>query len=58
LIEAGAEDYVEKNSLAPVPGMNLLPKNTGKSDLPDQPQTRNCFQQHPAGQAITNNEKQ
>jgi CheY-like chemotaxis protein len=26
LIEAGAEDYVEKNSLAPVPGVNLLPK--------------------------------
>ncbi len=26
LIEAGAEDYVEKNSLAPLPGMNLLPK--------------------------------
>jgi putative two-component system response regulator len=26
LIEAGAEDYVEKNSLAPLPGINLLPK--------------------------------
>ncbi len=26
LIEAGAEEYVEKNSLAPVPGVNLLPK--------------------------------
>jgi CheY-like chemotaxis protein len=26
LIEAGAEDYVEKNSLAPLPGVNLLPK--------------------------------
>ena len=26
LIEAGAEDYVEKNTLMPVPGMNLLPK--------------------------------
>jgi CheY-like chemotaxis protein len=26
LIEAGAEDYIEKNSLMPVPGMNLLPK--------------------------------
>jgi len=26
LIEDGAEDYVEKNSLAPAPGMNLLPK--------------------------------
>jgi two-component system alkaline phosphatase synthesis response regulator PhoP len=25
LIEAGAEDYVEKNSLAPQPGVNLLP---------------------------------
>ena len=25
LIEAGAEDYVEKNSLAPLPGVNLLP---------------------------------
>jgi CheY-like chemotaxis protein len=26
LVEAGAEEYVEKNSLAPVPGINLLPK--------------------------------
>jgi CheY-like chemotaxis protein len=26
LIEDGAEDYVEKNLLMPVPGMNLLPK--------------------------------
>ena len=26
LIEAGAEDYVEKNSLAPLPGVNVLPK--------------------------------
>jgi two-component system, cell cycle response regulator DivK len=26
LIEAGAEDYVEKNSLTPVVGVNLLPK--------------------------------
>jgi DNA-binding response OmpR family regulator len=26
LIEAGAEDYVEKNSLMPMPGMNVLPK--------------------------------
>ena len=26
LIEAGAEDYLEKNSLMPVPGMNLLPE--------------------------------
>jgi CheY-like chemotaxis protein len=26
LIEDGAEDYIEKNSLAPVRGMNLLPK--------------------------------
>jgi putative two-component system response regulator len=26
LIEAGAEDYIEKNTLMPVPGMNLLPK--------------------------------
>jgi CheY-like chemotaxis protein len=26
LVEAGAEEYVEKNSLAPVPGVNLLPK--------------------------------
>jgi CheY-like chemotaxis protein len=26
LIEAGAEDYVEKNSLVPLPGINLLPK--------------------------------
>src|SRR5208283_2424586 len=26
LMEAGAEEYVEKNSLAPVPGVNLLPK--------------------------------
>ncbi|MFY9793628.1 MAG: response regulator [Candidatus Sulfotelmatobacter sp.] len=25
LIEAGAEDYVEKNALAPQPGVNLLP---------------------------------
>lgn len=26
LIEEGAEDYIEKNSLMPVRGMNLLPK--------------------------------
>lgn len=26
LVEAGAEEYVEKNALAPVPGINLLPK--------------------------------
>jgi CheY-like chemotaxis protein len=26
LIEAGAEDYVEKSSLSPAPGINLLPK--------------------------------
>jgi len=26
LIEAGAEEYIEKNSLTPVQGMNLLPK--------------------------------
>ena len=26
LIEAGAEDYVEKGLLAPAPGVNLLPK--------------------------------
>lgn len=26
LIEAGAEEYVEKNSLCPMPGLNLLPK--------------------------------
>jgi CheY-like chemotaxis protein len=26
LIEAGAEDYVEKNSLMPMPGVNVLPK--------------------------------
>jgi CheY-like chemotaxis protein len=26
LIDAGAEDYIEKNSLVPVRGMNLLPK--------------------------------
>jgi putative two-component system response regulator len=26
LIEAGAEDYVEKNTLMPMPGVNLLPK--------------------------------
>ncbi|MGO9085770.1 MAG: response regulator [Candidatus Sulfotelmatobacter sp.] len=26
LIEAGAEEYIEKNTLVPVPGMNLLPK--------------------------------
>ena len=26
LIEAGAEDYVEKNSLMPLPGVNVLPK--------------------------------
>jgi len=25
-IEAGAEDYIEKNSLTPMKGMNLLPK--------------------------------
>ena len=26
LIEAGAEEYVEKNSLSPMPGVNILPK--------------------------------
>ncbi len=26
LIEAGADEYIEKNSLAPLPGVNLLPK--------------------------------
>lgn len=26
LIEAGADEYVEKNSLTPMPGINLLPK--------------------------------
>jgi CheY-like chemotaxis protein len=26
LIEAGAEEYVEKNTLMPMPGVNLLPK--------------------------------
>ncbi len=26
LVEAGAEDYVEKNSLMPMPGVNILPK--------------------------------
>lgn len=26
LIEEGAEDYLEKNSLMPMPGMNLLPE--------------------------------
>ena len=26
LMEAGAEEYVEKSSLMPMPGMNLLPK--------------------------------
>ncbi len=26
LIEAGAEDYIEKNSLSPAPGVNVLPK--------------------------------
>jgi CheY-like chemotaxis protein len=26
LLEAGAEDYLEKNSLMPSPGVNLLPK--------------------------------
>jgi CheY-like chemotaxis protein len=26
LIEAGAEEYVEKNTLMPTPGVNLLPK--------------------------------
>jgi CheY-like chemotaxis protein len=26
LVEAGAEDYVEKNSLMPMPGVNVLPK--------------------------------
>ena len=26
LVEAGAEDYVEKNSLTPLPGVNVLPK--------------------------------
>jgi hypothetical protein len=26
LIEAGADEYLEKSSLAPVPGTNLLPK--------------------------------
>ena len=26
LVAAGAEDYIEKNSLCPMPGVNLLPK--------------------------------
>jgi hypothetical protein len=26
LMEEGAEEYIEKNTLMPVPGMNLLPK--------------------------------
>jgi CheY-like chemotaxis protein len=26
LMEAGAEEYIEKNALIPVPGINLLPK--------------------------------
>jgi two-component system, cell cycle response regulator DivK len=26
LVEEGAEDYLEKNSLCPLPGVNLLPK--------------------------------
>ena len=26
LVEAGAEEYLEKNSLMPVPGVNVLPK--------------------------------
>jgi hypothetical protein len=26
LVEAGAEDYVEKSSLMPLPGVNVLPK--------------------------------
>ena len=26
LMEAGAEEYIEKNTLMPLPGMNLLPK--------------------------------
>jgi CheY-like chemotaxis protein len=26
LVEAGAEDYLEKNSLMPMPGINVLPK--------------------------------
>jgi len=26
LIEAGAEEYIEKSSLSPLPGVNLLPK--------------------------------
>jgi CheY-like chemotaxis protein len=26
LMDAGAEEYIEKNSLMPMPGMNLLPK--------------------------------
>ena len=26
VVEAGAEDYVEKNSLIPLPGVNVLPK--------------------------------
>jgi DNA-binding response OmpR family regulator len=26
LVEAGAEEYVEKNSLMPLPGVNILPK--------------------------------
>jgi CheY-like chemotaxis protein len=26
LVEAGAEDFLEKNSLMPLPGINLLPK--------------------------------
>jgi CheY-like chemotaxis protein len=30
LLEAGAEDYIEKNSLTPVRGVNLLPKMVEK----------------------------
>jgi CheY-like chemotaxis protein len=26
LIEAGADEYLEKSTLSPMPGMNLLPK--------------------------------
>jgi len=33
LLEAGAEDYLEKNSLMPGPGVNLLPKALDR-DLP------------------------
>jgi response regulator RpfG family c-di-GMP phosphodiesterase len=40
LLEAGAEEYLEKNALMPGKGVNLLPKSVGERDLPHQPQAQ------------------